>query len=106
MARERLSRFRDMTIAVQLPSLIQGAGPNVDLQFFLQGPDLNRLDQYAGEIKRRLAEVPGVTDLDSSYEPGKPELRVKINRDKASDLNVNVSMSPPRSAPWSAAISR
>src|SRR5208283_5457258 len=36
-------------------------------------------------------QVPGVTDLDSSYEPGKPELRVKINRDKASDLNVSVS---------------
>ena len=91
LARQRLSRFRDMTIGVQLPSMIQGSGPNVDLQFYLQGPDLNRLDGYAGEIKRRLGEVPGVTDLDSSYEPGKPELRVTINRDKASDLNVSVT---------------
>ncbi|MBI4875156.1 MAG: efflux RND transporter permease subunit [Acidobacteria bacterium] len=91
MARERLAGFRDMTIGVQLPSLIQGSGTNSDLQFFLQGPDLNRLDQYAGEIKRRLAQVPGITDLDSSYEPGKPELRVRINRDKASDLNVSVA---------------
>ena len=91
MARERLSKFRDMTIAVVLPTLIQGSGPNFDLQFFLQGPDLNVLDQYAQEIKRRLREVPGVADLDSSYEPGKPELRVRINRDKASDLNVNVA---------------
>jgi len=91
LARQRLSKFRDMTIGVQLPSLIQGSGPNVDLQFYLQGPDLNRLDGYAGEIKRRLGQVPGVTDLDSSYEPGKPELRVKINRDKASDLNVSVA---------------
>jgi HAE1 family hydrophobic/amphiphilic exporter-1 len=91
LARERLSNFRDMTIGVQLPSLIQGTGPNVDLQFYLQGPDLNKLDGYAGEIKRRLSQIPGVTDLDSSYEPGKPELRVKINRDKASDLNVSVT---------------
>ncbi len=91
MARERLMKFRDLTVAVVLPTLIQGTGTNYDLQFFLQGPDLNVLDGYAREIKRRLAEVPGVADLDSSYEPGKPELRVRITRDKAADLNVNVA---------------
>jgi HAE1 family hydrophobic/amphiphilic exporter-1 len=91
MARDRLKDFHDLVIAVQLPSLFSGAGPEQDLQFFIQGPDLNQLDAYAQKLKQRLAQVPGVTDLDSSYEPGKPELRVKINRDKASDLNVSVS---------------
>jgi HAE1 family hydrophobic/amphiphilic exporter-1 len=91
MARDRLKGFHDLVIAVQLPSLFQGAGPEQDLQFFLQGPDLNQLNIYAQRLKKRLADVRGVTDLDSSYEPGKPELRVKINRDKASDLNVSVS---------------
>jgi len=91
MARDRLKNFHDLIIAVQLPSLFSGAGPEQDLQFYLQGPDLNQLDAYAQKLKARLKEVPGVTDLDSSYEPGKPELRVKINRDKASDLNVSVS---------------
>ena len=91
LARERMKRFRDLTIAVQLPALIQGGGSNAELQFFVQGPDLKQLEKYAGEIKRRLAEVKGVADLDSSYEAGKPELRVKVNRDKAADLNVNVS---------------
>jgi hydrophobic/amphiphilic exporter-1 (mainly G- bacteria), HAE1 family len=91
MARERLARFRDLTVGVQLPSMFQGGGPNQDLQFFIQGPDLERLDQYATRIKERLAQIPGVADLDSSYEPGKPEVRVHINRDKAADLNVNVA---------------
>jgi HAE1 family hydrophobic/amphiphilic exporter-1 len=91
LARERLKRFHDMVIAVQLPSLFQGAGPQQDLQFFLQGPDLNRLDEYSAQLRKRLTQVPGVADIDSSYEPGKPELRVRINRDKASDLSVNVN---------------
>ncbi len=91
MARDRLKDFHDLIIAVQLPSLFAGAGPDNDLQFFLQGPDLNQLNDYAQKLKARLAQVPGVADLDSSYEPGKPELRVIINRDKASDLNVSVS---------------
>ncbi len=80
-----------MTIGVQQPALIQGAGSTAELQFFLQGPELAELEKYAQQVKKRLAEIPGVTDLDSSYEAGKPELRVIVNRDKAADLNVNVS---------------
>ena len=91
MARNSLARFRDLTVGVQLPSMFQGGGPNQDLQFFVQGPDLNRLDGYATRIKQRLAQTPGVRDIDSSYEPGKPEVRVHINRDKAADLNVNAA---------------
>jgi HAE1 family hydrophobic/amphiphilic exporter-1 len=91
MARRRLKQYHDMVVSVQLPAFIQGSGANLDLQFFLQGPDLQKLDQYASKIKQRLAQVRGVVDIDSSYEQGKPEVRVHINRDKASDLNVNVA---------------
>ena len=76
---------------MQQPALIQGAGSTAELQFFLQGPDLAQLEKYAQQVKSRLAQIPGVTDLDSSYEAGKPELRVIVNRDKAADLNVNVA---------------
>ncbi len=90
-ARERLEKFHDMVIGVQPPAVIQGAGPNKELQFFIQGPDLAQLEVYADKIIDRLRQTPGVTDLESSYEAGKPELRVRVNRDKASDLNVSVS---------------
>ena len=91
MARNRLKGFRDLTIGVQPPQLFQGTGPNKDFQFFLQGPDFAQLENYIATIKQKLAETPGVRDLESSYEPGKPEVRVRINRDKAADLNVNVA---------------
>jgi hydrophobic/amphiphilic exporter-1 (mainly G- bacteria), HAE1 family len=91
MARDRFKKYRDLTIGVQLPSLIQGSASDREFMFFVQGPDLNRLNEYATSIKAKLQEIPGMVDLDSSYEPGKPELRVRINRDKASDLNVNVA---------------
>ncbi|MCS7314609.1 MAG: efflux RND transporter permease subunit [Bryobacteraceae bacterium] len=93
MARERLRRFRDLTVSVQLPAFIQGAGSAAtkDLLFFIQGPDFAQLERYMEAVKKRLAALPGVTDLESSYEPGKPELRVSINREKAADLNVSVA---------------
>jgi len=91
MARNRLNRFRDLTIGVQPPAIIRGGGPNKDVQFFIQGPDFAKLEKYVSGVTRVLRDTPGVRDLDSSYEPGKPELRVRINRDKAADLNVNVA---------------
>ncbi|HWB98915.1 MAG TPA: efflux RND transporter permease subunit, partial [Bryobacteraceae bacterium] len=90
-ARRRLQQFRDLVVGVQLPSIIQGGGPRQDIQFYIQGPDLQQLDRYATRIKDRLRQVHGVVDIDSSYEQGKPELRVHINRDKAADLNVNIA---------------
>ncbi len=90
LARERLLRFKDLTIAVQLPALIQGAADR-ELTFFLQGPDLQQLNKYAKHIEKVLADSGSVVDLESSYEEGKPELRVRVNRDKAADLNVSVA---------------
>ncbi len=91
MARDRLAKFKDLTIAVQPPSLISNTGPNSDVMFFLQGPDLDQLDEYARKLMARLQQTQGVRDVYSTYEAGKPELQVDINRDKAADLNVNVS---------------
>ncbi|MFZ5928975.1 MAG: efflux RND transporter permease subunit [Acidobacteriota bacterium] len=90
MARERLAKYRDLIVTVQLPSLISGA-PNSDFMFSIQGPDLNRLEKYANSLMARLRQVPGMADMELTYESGKPEVRVQINRDKAADLNVNVA---------------
>ena len=51
MARDASSKFRELTIGVQQPALIQGAGSTAELQFFLQGPDLAQLEKYAQQVK-------------------------------------------------------
>ncbi len=91
LSREKLRKFRDLTIGVQLPALIQGGSSDKDFMYYVQGPDLAQLERYSSVIIKKLREVPGAVDVDTSYEPGKPELRVAINRDKAADLNVNVN---------------
>ncbi|MBL8239795.1 MAG: efflux RND transporter permease subunit [Bryobacterales bacterium] len=90
-AREMMRKYKDLVISVQLPSVIQGAGPNRDFQYILNGPDLEQLDKYAQTLVNRLQDTPGVVDIESSYEAGKPEVRVRINRDRASELGVNVA---------------
>ncbi len=91
-SRELLSKLpKELVLGVQLPALISGGASDRDFMYYIQGPDLDQLEKYSKAIIAKLNEVPGVVDLDSSYEPGKPELRVDINRDKAADLNVSVN---------------
>ncbi|MBI5084598.1 MAG: efflux RND transporter permease subunit [Acidobacteria bacterium] len=88
--REKLRRYPDLVVSVQMPGLV-GGETNYDFQFSIQGPDLLLLDKYAGRLIAKLKQMPGMVDLQSTYESGKPEVRVIINRDKAADLNVNAA---------------
>lgn len=90
MTRDRLKKYKDLIVGVQLPSLISG-GADRDFMYSIQGPDLNKLEVYAKRLMAKLNTIPGMVDLELTYESGKPEVRVEINRDKAADLNVNVA---------------
>jgi len=68
----------------------QGGYREVDVEYDLRGPDLEKLKGYADRLGAELRRLPGVVDLDSSYEGGLPELQVHIDRQKAADLGVSV----------------
>jgi len=66
-------------------------GPGTDIQFVINGPDLNQMAAYARQIAERAAKIPGAVDVDTSLNLGKPEVSVALNRAKAADLGVQVS---------------
>jgi len=68
-----------------------GGGGQADVQYVIKGPDLDKLNEYATKIVARLQNTPGVGDPDMSMVFGKPELRVEIDRQRASDLGVKVN---------------
>jgi hydrophobic/amphiphilic exporter-1 (mainly G- bacteria), HAE1 family len=65
-------------------------GGQADVQFVLNGPDLEKLNQYSQAMLDKMAKTPFVGDSDSSLVFGKPELRVEIDRQRAGDLGVRV----------------
>jgi HAE1 family hydrophobic/amphiphilic exporter-1 len=56
-----------------------------------RGSDLGDLGKYSDEIMSQFSKLPGIVDVDSSLETGKPEIRVYIDRDKAANLGVDVT---------------
>jgi heavy metal efflux system protein len=57
----------------------------------IYGPDLNVLQANALEIKRRLARVPGFTELTVVRELGQPSLLIDVDRDRIARYGINVA---------------
>jgi len=57
----------------------------------IYGPDLDTLQSKALDIKRRLSEVPGFTELTVVRELGQPSLLIDVDRDKIARYGINVA---------------
>jgi HAE1 family hydrophobic/amphiphilic exporter-1 len=68
-----------------------GGNQNADIQFTINGPDLDKLQHFADAVAAEARKTPGVVDVDTSLNVGKPEISVRIDRLKAADLGVQVA---------------
>ena len=72
----------------------QGGGPGGGgggIQFMVQGPDLKQLEKYSEALREKTLAIPGLVDVDTSLNAGKPEMSVVLDRPKAADLGVSVA---------------
>ena len=81
----------DIHASVELVPLLGGNQSNADVQYFVQGPDLDLLARYSNELLARMKKIPGLIDVDSTLRNGKPEVQLVIDRPRADDLGVSVS---------------
>ena len=78
--------------SVQEVAVIGGGGSqNAAVQFVINGPDLKKLEVLGKQLVDRVKTIPGVVDIDTSLNTGKPELSVHVDRPKAADLGVQIS---------------
>jgi len=72
-----------------------GGGTTVDrrpIQINLLSPGSPEdLDLLAQDVIKGMAGIPGLLDIDRSNEPGKPELRIVIDRNRAAPLGLSTS---------------
>ena len=75
---------------VELVSTVGGNQSNAEIQFFIQGPDLQKLTTYSQALLAKMRANPALVDTDSTLRTGKPEVRLEIDRPRAADLGVSV----------------
>ena len=90
--RRRLQKYAPMRIGVRnAQSFNFGAGGRTDIDFVFRGPELLALSAYADDLVERSKQLGGIVDADTTLKLNKPELRVKIDRERAADLGVDTS---------------
>lgn len=87
--RERFQSYSHFTISVEDVPPIDTGESNAPIQVVLTGPDLKSLEGKAAALIKLLKEIDGVTDIDSDFEPGKPEVRIRVNRESAQRLGIS-----------------
>ena len=89
--RQRLQAFPGTRVSVQQVNLISGGGfRQTEFNLILRGSDLGRLEQYSRDVIKELSGKPGFVDLDVGQASRQPEVQVRIDRQRASDLGVRV----------------
>jgi hydrophobe/amphiphile efflux-1 (HAE1) family protein len=82
---------KDLRIQVSLSALISTGQSSATVQYTIYGPDLKKLEEYTSKILERFRKVPGAVDVDSNLIVGTPEVKVRIDRDRAANLGVDVA---------------
>lgn len=87
--REVLKSVSGLKASVRnLTSLRQGAP--VDIDFSITGPDIERLLQFSNALWEKAKDIPGIVDVTTTLQIDNPELLVRIDRDRAAALGIDV----------------
>lgn len=88
LLRQRLEGSEEASFKLERPSVFTFRTP-VEVEVY--GDNLEELASTAGELHRRVSQVPGVVDLKSSAEIGNPELQVTFHREQLVQLGLNLA---------------
>ncbi|RKY72246.1 MAG: hypothetical protein DRP97_00930, partial [Candidatus Latescibacterota bacterium] len=87
--RKNLPEIRGAEISfTDMSQQMLGTGSPVEIKVF--GKDLSRLKEIGNEITKRISKIEGVRDVESSLSESKPEIAIRIDREKAAHLGLSV----------------
>jgi len=66
-----------------------GPGGGKPINIKLKGDDLAVLEEYSARAREEMANIEGLRDISDSFEEGRPELRIQLNRSLASQFGLN-----------------
>ncbi len=66
-------------------------GKDVIIQMTASGRTYDELVAAGRDMVAQLKEIPGITDVDVSFNPGKPELQLDIDRDRIANFGLSTA---------------
>ncbi len=76
---------------IDVSSQMLGGTVEGDIVVKIFGDDIRRLRQLAEYSKEQLAKVEGVGNIEVLHKPGRPEMRIVVNKDKCARIGVSAA---------------
>jgi len=90
--REKTASVPGCEIEVSAAGMMMMGGTGSAISVELKGSDLDRLDTMAKDLIARIEKVPGATEVTGSLESGGPEMRIRLDRQKAASYGINTAL--------------
>jgi multidrug efflux pump subunit AcrB len=88
--RESVDKVKYITGAdVKLDKEDEGPPVGEPVEVQVSGDDFLTLGQIAQDIRKNIADIPGLVDLKDDFESSKPEIRLTVDRQKAAVLDIS-----------------
>lgn len=72
------------------PGSLGQRGTGQPVQFVLGGPDYNTLREWRDTVMQKAQETGYFINMDSDYKESQPDIRVRIDRQRAADLGISI----------------
>lgn len=90
VVRQKADRVAGIEIS-SIEELGKAGGGGKPVNIGLRGTDIPVLQQAAEDLQKKLANISGVSDIESSLSDANPALDVEVDRDAAAGLGVDLS---------------
>lgn len=81
-------RIPDLNLTVASQSGMGGQEKPVNIK--VKGNDFQKLREYSASVVKEIEDIEGLREIEDSFEIGRPELQVRINRAIASKFSINL----------------
>ena len=69
----------------------QGGPGQYAVDFFVTGPDVDKLEQYKNQIVNKMRDIPGLLNFDNSSRSGKPEITIRPRREIMNEAGLTAA---------------
>ena len=89
--RKHCAQVPNLRYKVVIPSALGGGENLFPVRAIVLGPELRGTAELAKKVADRMRQVPGLLDVEPAVSLNSPELQVRIDRPRASDLGVRAA---------------
>jgi len=74
---------------VQVEKEEEGPPTGMPISIEITGEDIHKLGELAARVRKEIRDIPGLVDLKDNFVKGKPEIQVRVDKEKAALMGLD-----------------